>query len=507
MGVLILTGDTGELGASSTSRSGRTSASGWSRRDVLRMGLTGASALAIGGLGGFAIGRATAPAVTTPHPSGELVAAGSGTPVFPMGIAPDGRSFVDASGRPFYYLADTAWNALSRMTNEAFETLATSRRERGFTALQLSVLDFEPSADNAYGHKPFAATGAVDQPMVAPDNQDYWGTVDRSLDVCERLGLVVCLVPSWYGGWGDAWRGYLTPENAAAYSSFLAERFGGRNNLWWLLGGDNAPTNEGNDVQGVPGDLDRGPRVEHTIAMGRILADESAVKPLMSYHTSRTETVEDNFGTEPWYQISAAYSAADPIPFVSAEYERQTVRPVVLWEAYYDERTRDPILDRRALRAQAYQALLSGAAGFAYGHEQVWPVLEDWVAALDAPSARDMEIFSTIARTVADGALAPVSDATGTMGLLPDGYGTAGAPSVVTAALLPDGRGALAYFGETRASVVIDTTVIDPAATFAISWIDPATGEKFFFGEDRTGTDIEVSWPSSWPDAVLVVER
>lgn len=506
LGVLILTGDSDGPEASS-SRSGRPPVAGWSRRDVLRIGLTGASALAVGALGGFAIGRTTAPAVTTPHPIGELAAAGSGASTFPIGVAPDGRSFVDANGRPFYYLADTAWNALSRMTNEAFETLASARRERGFTALQMSVLDFQPSAKNAYGHKPFTATGAIDQPLVEPDNQDYWGTIDRSLDVCERLGLVVCLVPSWYGGWGDAWRGYLTPDKAAAYSSFLAERFGGRSNLWWLLGGDNAPTNEGNDVQGVPGDLDRGPRVEHTIVMGRVLADESAVKPLMSYHTSRTETVEDNFGAEPWYQISAAYSGADPIPFVTAEYERQTVRPVVLWEAYYDERTRDPILDRRALRAQAYHALLAGAAGFAYGHEQVWPVLEGWVAALDAPSARDMEIFSMIVATVGAGSLTPVSGATGSVFLLPDGYGTPGTTSAVTAALLPAGRGALAYFGETRASVVIDTTVIDPAATFGISWIDPATGQKFFFGEDRAGTDIQVSWPSSWPDAVLVVER
>lgn len=488
-------------------RSNQGPAAGWSRRDVLRAGLTGATALVAGGLGGFALGRATAPAEPAPHPIGGLPTSAMGEPEWPIAVAADGRSFVDAGGRPFYYLADTSWNAISRMTNEAFEALATARRERGFTALQMSLLDFDPAAGNAYGKQPFAAKGALDQPLVDPGNDDYWSNVERCLDLCQELGLVACLVPSWYGGWGDAWRGYLTEENAAAYGAFLAERFGGRSNIWWLLGGDNTPTSDGNAVQGVPGTLDKGPRLAQTIAMGRALLDRSAVTPLMSYHTARTETVESFFGGEPWYQISAAYSAEDPVPYVSAEYGRESVRPVVLWEAYYDERTRDPILDRRALRAQLYHALLSGAAGVAYGHEQVWPVLEGWVAALDAPSARDVEVFATTVTTVANGAVVPVAAGDGTSRLLPDGYGVAGTTSMATAALLPDRRGALVYFGEPRATVVVDTTAIDPDATFEIRWIDPATGEQFYFGADRAGTGVEISWPSSWVDAVLVVER
>ncbi len=361
---------------------------------MLRAGLVGGSTLIVGGLGGFAVGRATAPTELTPHPMGGLPSSGAAAAEFPVGIAADKRSFADAAGQPFYYLADTAWNALSRMTNESFEALAAGRRDRGFTALQLSVLDFDPAARNAYGHAPFAAQGALDRPVLTGGDDNYWGNVDRCLDICERLGLLVCLVPSWYGGWGDAWRGYVTEANAAAYGAFLAERFGKRKGIWWLLGGDNSPSGDGTAVQGVPGGLDRGPRVAETIAMGRAIFEGSAVKPLMSYHTARTETVEEYFGTEPWYQISAAYSGGDPVPFVSAEFQRETVRPVVLWEAYYDERDRDPILDRTALRAQAYHAVLSGAAGFSYGHEHVWPVLEDWVKALDAPSARDMEVFS-----------------------------------------------------------------------------------------------------------------
>ncbi len=71
----------------------------------------------------------------------------------------------------------------------------------------------------------------------------------------------------------------------------------------------------------------------------------------------------------------------------------------------------------------------------------------------------------------------------------------------------PDGAGALIYFAEPRAEAVVDTTAIDPEAVYEIRWIDPATGEQFFFGEGRSGTDLAVSWPSSWVDALLVLTR
>lgn len=480
---------------------------GWNRRDFLRAGLVGGTTLAIGGLAGFTIGRATAPVAPAIPTVGQMPQSGAEPATFPVTIAADGRSFVDEAGMPFYYLADTAWNAISRMTIESFEVLAAGRAERGFSALQLSILDFNPSARNAYGRAPFDTVGALDKPAV-DGSDNYWSLVDRCLDTCQAFGLLACLVPAWYGGWGDAWRGHLTEANATAYGAFLAERYGDRSNVWWLLGGDNSPSDDGNNVQGVPAGLDRGPRTAHTIAMGRALYEGSAVKPLMSYHTARTNDVEADFGAEPWYRISAAYSGEDPVPYVSAEYQRETVRPVVLWEAYYDGRTRDPVLGQIALRAQAYHALLSGAAGFSYGHELVWPVLDGWSKALDAPSARDMDVFAGIVSTFVGGYVAPLTTGGDNAArLFPDGYGTPGTPSRITAGLLPNRSGAIAYFQTPHPDVVVDTTAIDPDESFQIRWINPATGEEFFFGEGRHGTDIAVNWPSSWVDAVLVLNR
>jgi hypothetical protein len=134
-------------------------------------------------------------------------------------------------------------------------------------------------------------------------------------------------------------------------------------------------------------------------------------------------------------------------------------------------------------------------------------VHEDWVKALDAPSARDMAVLSRIVSTFLAGAVTPVTEGDTTSGLIPSGYGKAGTTSRISAGLLADGAGALIYFPEPRAEAVVDTTAIDPDGVYEIRWIDPATGEQFFFGEGRSGSDLAVSWPSSWVDALLVLTR
>ena len=479
-----------------------------SRREALRLGLVGVGGLVIGAGGGYALARTFTPIAEAPHPIvGSPTLAPAASRAFPIVIADGDRGFVDADGAPFLYLADTPWNAISRMTRESFTTLATARRDTGFTALQMSVLDFDPKAENAYGHAPFTGRGALDSPALADEgDDDYWTHVEWCVDTCAELGLVACLVPSWYGGWGDAWRGYVTMGRATSYASFLAERLGDRENVWWLLGGDNEPGTDGNATVGVPSGLDHGARVDETIAMGQGLREGASVAQLMSYHTERTRTVEEYFGAEDWYEISAAYSDAYPVSFVTAEYEREVVRPVVLWEAYYDARDRDPMLDRRQLRGQSYHALLSGAAGVSYGHELVWPVLEGWVEALDADSAADVKVLaSMLAQYGEGGTLVPVAGATAS--LLPDGFGTPGTASEVSAALMADDAGALVYFGEPRTAIQVDTTALDATAVYAFRWFNPATGEEFFVADNQSGTGVSVGWPSTWSDAVLIMLR
>jgi Protein of unknown function (DUF4038) len=45
--------------------------------------------------------------------------------VHPLRVGPDGRHLVRADGRPFFYLADTAWSLFHRLTREEEERALT----------------------------------------------------------------------------------------------------------------------------------------------------------------------------------------------------------------------------------------------------------------------------------------------------------------------------------------------------------------------------------------------
>jgi hypothetical protein len=52
-------------------------------------------------------------------------------------VSENGRYFVDGQGKPFLYHADTGWQLFTRLTpEEALKYLAT-RKQQGFTAIQV----------------------------------------------------------------------------------------------------------------------------------------------------------------------------------------------------------------------------------------------------------------------------------------------------------------------------------------------------------------------------------
>ena len=124
-----------------------------------------------------------------------------------------------------------------------------------------------------------------------------------------------------------------------------------------------------------------------------------------------------------------------------------------------------------------------------------------------ARRAADIGILSALLADPCRRRPEPVTADAGTLGLLPDGYGTPETTSAVSAVTLPDGAGALAYFGEPRAAVRIDTTALDPTADVR----DPLGQSVDPRGVLRRGCPYRrghhVGWPSTWTDAVLILRR
>jgi inosine-uridine nucleoside N-ribohydrolase len=334
-------------------------------------------------------------------------AAASALPAAPPGLrVSDNRRFlVTAEGKPFFWLADTAWQLIHDLNAEETRRYFADRRDKGFTVIQtVALAEVRSDLPNAQGHMPIEPK-RPDRPIVkeGPDN-DYWDDVDRVLRLAKEHGLHIALLPTW-GKWVTSdWQnglvnGFFTVANAEAYGRFLGERFRAQDNIVWILGGDKAaPTDESRAIWRA---MARG------IAIGRT-GREDYSQVLMSYHTSGPGSTAWFLNNEPWMDFHALQSGhgrwAMNWMMVEHAYTMKPTLPVIDLETSYPGfrhgRPLTVATDDDARRA-AWWAVFAGAAGHTYGHHSIWQMhspkypglagpKEYWYDALDAPSAAQL---------------------------------------------------------------------------------------------------------------------
>lgn len=134
----------------------------------------------------------------------------------------ENRRYLQNGDQPFFWLADTAWLMCAVLEKEEIRTYLRNRAEKGFTVIQTVLIHMLP------GMKSSRTERDVTDPA-------YWDLVDFALDTAEELGLYLALVPAWNH---IVTQGHLNEENIDRYMHFLAQRYGHRSSVIWLLGGD-----------------------------------------------------------------------------------------------------------------------------------------------------------------------------------------------------------------------------------------------------------------------------
>ena len=88
-------------------------------------------------------------------------------------------------GRPFFYLADTAWELFHRLTREEIDLYLTERARQGFNVIQAVALsEFDGlTVPNAYGHLPLKAVDGRFSPLCPDTDREnnYWDLLDYAV--------------------------------------------------------------------------------------------------------------------------------------------------------------------------------------------------------------------------------------------------------------------------------------------------------------------------------------
>ncbi len=336
-----------------------------------------------------------------------------------------GTYLVHENGTPFFWLGNTSWLMPERLNRDEVEFYLTRESEEGYNVEQIQVLDSNYPTFNVFGRQAFDDSFDFDA-YTRPGEYGYWDHLDYIVDMAERMGIYIAMDCIWGG---QVKR--LTPEKAAKYGRFLAERYKNRPNIIWMIGGD---------IMG-----DKGMDAWESLARAIKAVDKVH---LMTFHPrGRTTsawwyndrewldfnmfqsghrrygqrggdgdyTIRDNTEEDNWRYV--AMSFGDKQEQIAGREVRGPQKPVIDGEPSYEDIPQGlhdfsaPRWQDYDVRRYAYWAVFAGCFGHTYGHNSIMQFMRPgvlgsfgakkaWWDALEDPGYKQMKHLKRLMTSV-----------------------------------------------------------------------------------------------------------
>jgi hypothetical protein len=315
------------------------------------------------------------------------------TYTFPLHISSNHRYLADANGKPFFYASDSGWWLFFGLNMNETRKYFSLRKQQGFSVIQVQLTAI-PGAVNREGEKPFA-----DNDITKP-NEKFFDYADQVIALADSFHLVLEIAPLWYGCCNEAWGSYMKKAGVTGckqLGSYIGNHYKKYNNIIWIMGGDNDPGNNRNEIRALA-----------------LAIKSAAPKQLITYHAASSHSSTDIWdSTERWLDISMTYTyfrgfhkawnyvQPDVYEVNYTEYRKVPTKPFVLGESTYENEHTDVTQTELQVRKQAWYSMLSGACGYSYGSPfwsvgSKWFKQEDWKTVIELPGANTMKYLNDL---------------------------------------------------------------------------------------------------------------
>ncbi|MCD6347989.1 MAG: DUF4038 domain-containing protein, partial [Bacteroidales bacterium] len=232
------------------------------------------------------------------------------------------------SGVPVFLNNYTVWSLIRNGSREDIAELMTICKSQKFNMISAVIPFLRSNIDSlTYSSLSFVcdSVGIPDpsRPITTPGNNpevpgeyDFWNHVDFVIDQAAENGIYISLHPTWGNLVSGGYNGSLAGEkiifnttNAYKYGMWLGQRYGEKDNLLWMLGGDRSAIYEHAD-----GIYDYR-EVWHAMAEGLADGINSVNKQdgqadysdiLMSYHPRKwAPNSSEWFHNDPWLSFNS----------------------------------------------------------------------------------------------------------------------------------------------------------------------------------------------------------
>lgn len=416
-------------------------------------------------------------------------------------------------GTPFFWLGDTGWEMLHRLSREETDIYLQNRRTKGFNVIQTVIISEFIHMDkpvNYYGDSIFAGENP-ELPLTTPGSNmndaeyDFWDHVDYAVKSAESKGLYLALLPTW-GEWVIPRNDkalFNTKEQAFQYGLFLGNRYRKTPNIIWILGGDRHPDERTYGIElwramaegiadGVNGQNKLDGKADYSTTL---MTHHSFNSSSTWFHNDRWIDF-DMWGSyhaeinniRSYMQTTADWMLPDPKPTINGEpcYEGHGVNYAIDDNGYFTSTD---------VRIAAYWSVFSGAAGFTYGAQPVWQftdstrkrhsqkTLTSWQEGLDLPGAFQM------------GLLKKLMDSRPLLNPVPDqSLIVSGREECADYTCALKCKSHILVYIPTGKTVSIKMGTI-PGEKVIASWFDPRNGEETLIGEIENSGEHKFSVP------------
>lgn len=294
----------------------------------------------------------------------------------PLRVSPDGGSFQQADGAPFFWLGDTAWLMTQKLTREEVMTYLENRRAKGFNVVQLCVVQF--LHDKSIYGSPALIGEDITKLNVTPGadptdpaQYDYWDHVDYVVETAAAHGIYVAIAPVWSH---MVRRTPLTAAQVGPYIKQVARRYRDRPNVIWLNGGSGRG-HENTDVWQVIGETLQRDNPQQLVSyhpFGRTVTSEWFKDAAwLDFHLFTSghrrydqDTEGRKYGEDNWRYVLEARTADPKRPVLDAEPAYENT-PQGL------HKPEEPYWTGNDSRRYAYWSVFAGAAGHTFGENSV----------------------------------------------------------------------------------------------------------------------------------------
>lgn len=253
-------------------------------------------------------------------------------------VSENKRFLMQGDGRPFFWLADTAWELFHRLNREEAKSYLKTRARQGFNVIQAVALAEKDGlrVGNAYSRVPLRLNSAGEydptKPDLAPEGEyDYWDHVDYIVDTAASVGLYIGFLPTWGDKFNAKWGigpEIFTLENARQYGQWLGRRYRERKNIIWIVGGDRPLETKGHF------------QIVEQMALGLREGDGGA-HPI-TFHPTGERSSSLHVHLEPWLDFNMIQSGhrqrnGANYNLITTDYEKEPIKPTLDGEPRYED--------------------------------------------------------------------------------------------------------------------------------------------------------------------------